>query len=153
MKRCGAFLTAAAALLSACAHPGGPYRRPESALANAPDAQAAFVSAAKGPFVDKPLPDKWWRLYEDPLLDSLIAEAFAANTDLRVAAANISRAQALVAEAEAQAGVQTGTSAGMVFARPTGTGGDAQIRYNAGVSISYEIDLGGRLRSLLAAHG
>ena len=45
------------------------------------------------------LPDKWWTIFQDPVLDKLIDEALAANRDLRIAAARIeqSRAQFVVA--------------------------------------------------------
>ncbi|MDB5686096.1 MAG: efflux system outer rane lipoprotein, partial [Rhizorhabdus sp.] len=70
--------------LAGCAV-GPDYQPPKSASA----APVAFVSTA--PTVDPTLklPDDWWRLYQDPVLDRLIARAFAANTDLRVASANL----------------------------------------------------------------
>src|SRR6202043_1452048 len=40
-----------------------------------------------------PPPANWWRLYEDPVLDTLVQQALAANTDLRVAAANLEAAR------------------------------------------------------------
>ena len=39
-------------------------------------------------------PDDWWRLYDDPELDRLVQQAFAANADLAVAQANLSAARA-----------------------------------------------------------
>lgn len=150
MRRACALLLAAA-LLAGCVHAGGPYPGPQSAVGTDPQASGDFVSTGKGPFVDQPVPDKWWQLYDDPRLDGLIAEAFTANTDLRAAAANIARAQALVAEAQAQGGVQTGTSAGMAYGRLAGAEGAGQIGYSAGFSVSYEVDLGGRLQHLIKA--
>jgi outer membrane protein TolC len=34
---------------------------------------------------------RWWRLYRDPLLDRLVTQALAHNTDLRQAVANLER--------------------------------------------------------------
>lgn len=142
---------AAVALLSGCAHVGRNYTGPDTALSQAPAVSAPFVSAGKGPFRDEPVPDRWWQLYDDRQLDALIAEALVANSDLRVAIANISRTQALVREASAQAGVQTGASGGTAFAKPAGADVSSQITYSAGFSVSYEIDLVGRLQHLIDA--
>jgi GNAT superfamily N-acetyltransferase len=45
-----------------------------------------------GSFVQEPVPDDWWHLYDDERLDALVHQALAANTDLRVAAANLEKA-------------------------------------------------------------
>ena len=42
-------------------------------------------------------PGDWWRLYHDPVLDRLVADALAANTDIRVAVARLARARAVAA--------------------------------------------------------
>ena len=80
-------------LAGACAV-GPTYQRPvPKAAANAPfvTRSAAFDPAAS-------LPDDWWHLYRDPALDDLIRRAFAANTDLRVAVANLAKARAVLQE-------------------------------------------------------
>ena len=46
------------------------------------------------------VPEGWSRFYTDPRLDSLVQVAIAANTDLRMAAANLERSRALLQEAE-----------------------------------------------------
>ena len=78
-----------------------------TACALGPDYAAAPVPpAASAPFTASPVattaatPDAWWRLYDDPVLDDLIAQAFAANTDIRVATANLRRARAELNEAQ-----------------------------------------------------
>lgn len=139
------------ALLSGCAHVGRDYGGPDTALSRAPAVSAPFASTGKGPFLAEPVPDHWWRLYDDPQLDALISEALVANSDLRVALANISRAQALVREAAAQAGVQTGVNGSGAFAKPAGADGAGQVTYNAGFSVAYEVDLVGRLQHLIDA--
>jgi outer membrane protein TolC len=43
----------------------------------------------------------WWRLYNDPVLDRLVANALNVNTDQRVALAHLERARASLREARA----------------------------------------------------
>ena len=85
-------LTAASALALAACAVGPDYKAPQSA--SAPAAAGPFVSA-NGPAVSlAPVAADWWRLYDDPVLDGLVADALANNTDVRVAVANIARARA-----------------------------------------------------------
>src|SRR5690606_17746600 len=86
---------AGAAWLGGCATVGPDYRVPESAEVHAAQAQGAFRSESAA-VTAQPLPDHWWKLYDDPVLDGLIAQALAANTDLRVAEANLERSIALL---------------------------------------------------------
>ena len=82
---------AAALALTACA--SGPDFRP----APIPPAASGQFDAAKRPVFDQAdAPAVWWRLYNDPVLDGLIAQAFVANTDIRVATANLRRARAVL---------------------------------------------------------
>lgn len=139
--------------LTACAVAGPDYRPPETAVANAAEANAPFVSA-KGPaFAQEALPDKWWRLYDDPRLDALIEGALAANADLRVADANLARADAVVAEALAGRDITTGISGAADLARPSGTGGSlpGTVTYNLGLSAAYPLDLRGKIRRAIEA--
>ena len=85
----------ALAVLAACGTVGPDYRLPEQAAVQRPAAAAPFVSANEASFVAAPLPLHWWRLYHEPELEALVDKAFAANTDLRVAAANLERARAV----------------------------------------------------------
>jgi multidrug efflux system outer membrane protein len=61
-----------------------------------------------------PAPEKWWAVFQDPVLDKMIEEALAANYDLRMAAERIeqSRAQFVIARAglSPDAGVRYDTS-------------------------------------------
>jgi len=88
VKRALAF--AAVLMATACKTVGPNYRLPQQAMVNAPTAQGRFVSAQNNPAVaEADLPDTWWRLYDDPKLDSLVRTALTANTDLRVAGVEI----------------------------------------------------------------
>ena len=54
--------------------------------------------------------ERWWTLFQDPVLDKLVEEALSANRDLRAAAERIEQSRALVTIARARlspdAGVQ-----------------------------------------------
>src|SRR5450830_1601056 len=91
---------ALAATLAACGTVGPNYKVPEQAVVNRPQAAAPFLGTAEAAYKSEPLPAHWWRLYDDPVLDQLVQQAFAANTDLRVAAANLARTRAVLDQAE-----------------------------------------------------
>lgn len=154
-------LAAAASLsvLAACATVGPDYKVPDSAVVKVPAAQGAFVGATEAPVSQAPVPANWWRLYNDPALDGLIEQALAANTDLRVAAANLARARAASGEADAAGGFTVSASAtaeraqesaeAHLLAQPL----QAKNIGDAGLRISYQVDLVGRLkRAAEAAH-
>jgi outer membrane protein, multidrug efflux system len=122
-----------------------------------PAAQGPFIGASSTDFAQEPVPNAWWHLYDSTLLDQLVAEAMSANADLRVAQANLERSAALLAAARAQlqptASVNFDPSYQELSAEsylhsgslaPTGL-------YDTGVSVSYEIDLFGRLHRVIEA--
>ena len=145
-------LTLLAGALAACTTVGPNYKLPENAIVKRPDANAPFVGAFDKAYASAPLPADWWRLYNDPLLDQLIAQAFTANTDLRVAAANLERIHAALEEVEEkkkpdidasfapQYGRIAGASLGIPETLPrTGL-------YDADIKISWQTDMWGRIR-------
>lgn len=77
-----------AAALSACAV-GPDYHRPDAPKA----LPSTFVGAGDDVRQD-PAAARWWMLYNDPILDGYVEDALAANTDLRVAIANVERSRA-----------------------------------------------------------
>lgn len=141
-------LAAASALaLSACV--AGPnYRVPEQALAKKPAAQDPFLNARNGALRQDPPPPHWWRLYDDARLDGYVAEALAANRDLRAADANFRRATFVVREAQAgRLPVTTlSASAGPLLSGRTGGPVSDALAYDLGGSVSYPLDLAGGLR-------
>ncbi|BAV65730.1 efflux transporter outer membrane subunit [Sphingobium cloacae] len=149
----GIFAPLAALGLAACATAGPDYHAPETSAATAPGAQGAFHGAQGGMASDAPLPDHWWRLYDDPKLDALVGEALAANADLRAADANLTRAQAVLREAEAGRAIGTTAEGGASLSRPSGTGGSLPgvVGYDLGLSASYTLDLSGKVRRAIEA--
>jgi multidrug efflux system outer membrane protein len=138
--------------LGACATVGPDYAVPAQARLNAPAAQAAFIGASSPAVSQAPPPDGWWRLYDGPTLDALEAQALAANTDLRVAAANLARAEAVLGEARSAGGFRASASAAAERARESGeafllpSALPAENLADIGVNISYQVDLVGRLK-------
>lgn len=145
--------------LAACATVGPDYRLPDEAKVNAPSAQGAFLGAAIAPVNQDPVPAGWWKLYDDPILNGLVEQALRANTDLRVAAANLARSQAIVAEADDAGGFKVGASAAAMHSRESGEQFlkaeqlPVENLADVDVKVSYQVDLVGRLkRAAEAAH-
>ncbi|MBI1682963.1 TolC family protein [Caulobacter hibisci] len=154
-------LGAAASLLAlaACTTVGPTYQRPDVAKINEPAAQAPFMGATSAAVSQDPVPDGWWKLYDDETLNGLVQEALTANTDLRVAAANLARARAVAGEADDAGGFSAGASAAAMHARESGEQYlmteplPVENLADAGVKVSYQVDLVGRLkRAAEAAH-
>nr|WP_036523291.1 efflux transporter outer membrane subunit [Novosphingobium resinovorum] len=144
---------ALALALSACATAGPDYHPPENAVSNAPAAQGTFNSAKGAAFSQEPLPDHWWKLYDDPRLDALVEQALAANTDLRAADANLDRARAVLREAAAARTLSTAVSGGVDLSRQSSTGVSMPgvVTDNLGLALSYPLDLKGKLRRAIEA--
>lgn len=138
------------AALSACTTLTPDYRRPDGAVINQPSAQGAFASHAA--VVDTPAIDQWWILYGDSKLNELVGRALAANTDVRVATANLARAQSGLQVARdarmPQVGVQAGPGFGRSSAEEKVAQGplDSGYIYSVDASVSYQVDLFGQVR-------
>ena len=144
------FATLASALALAACATGPDYVRPATTTATA----GPFV-AANSPAIQPlaPVPDNWWRLYNDPVLDGLIADALAHNTDVRAAVARLARARASLRESKVDRLPQGGVSASATRGRDEGSS-DASTSYSAGLEVAYEVDLFGRVaRGVEAARG
>ena len=138
------------AALAGCAV--GPDYHPPALAAGA---QAPLVSVTPTAESTSEPPERWWKLYHEPLLDRYLEEAFNANTDLRVAAANLSAARAVLEGARAGRYPQTGVNLGVKYGRDAITDEILEIGrhdpqsiwiYDAILDVSYEVDLLGRVR-------
>ncbi|OCC23408.1 transporter [Croceicoccus estronivorus] len=119
-----------------------------------------FLGADATPGVSQSEPaDDWWRLYGDPTLDQLVADALAANTDIRVAVARIERARASLRGAQSSRLPSTDIGASASYGRVPDSqvtpGADRERRtIDGGIEIGYELDLFGRVaRSVEASRG
>jgi hypothetical protein len=138
-------------LLSACMV-GPNYRVPEHALVNAPASKGAFVERSDPALSEAPLPRNWWRLYSDARLDALVKEALAANTDLRMADANLDHSRALLREAKtlrqpsvaARGSVEYAQLAGQQYLQPITP--PRSTYYDSELTVGYDLDLFGGIR-------
>lgn len=147
------------AVLGACTTVGPDYQLPKEAVIQRDAARAPLMGAAETPFSADPLPEDWWRLYQDPVLDRLIARAFSANADLRVAAANLARAHAVLEEVEEKKRPEVEMGAAPLYGRIAGAsiGLPEQLPrtgiYEGDIKVAYQVDLWGRIRRAIeAAH-
>ena len=79
-------------LLAGCTTVGPDYKRPEMPL------PAEFPN---GSTAEPTIQQDWWTLYSDPTLNQLVAAARENNADLRVAAAQVQEAEAIMRQARA----------------------------------------------------
>jgi multidrug efflux system outer membrane protein len=131
-------------LLASCAI-GPDYRRPETDL---PKDYGVAQSQAQAP-------ERWWTLFQDPVLDKLVDEALAANRDLKAAAFRIEQARAQFTIARASlspdAGVEYDASRTRLSERASGS---AQIppefiessNHRLVLRASWELDFWGKFR-------
>ncbi len=145
------------AMLAACTTVGPNYKVPEQAVVKRPEAAAQFLGTQEAAYKPEPLPKFWWRLYEDPVLDQLVEQALAANTDLRVAAANLERTRAVLDQAEEARKPDVSIGVEPMVGRPSGvslaqseTLPDSYM-YNVGVNVSYQTDMFGKIKRAVEA--
>jgi multidrug efflux system outer membrane protein len=145
-------LSALMAGLSACTLVGPNYQVPEKAAINDPHTQQAFDLAGNSELAAGELPQDWWRLYQDPMLDQLVTHALQSNTDLRLAYHNLRQAYEGYRMAENANEVNFGASAAagrgqlssealaLTEQLPVMNLGDAEV------SVGYQLDLFGKLK-------
>jgi NodT family efflux transporter outer membrane factor (OMF) lipoprotein len=132
--------------LAGCTTVGPNFRSP----APTAPAQQPFAGTQSPAFTGNEPPGRWWSLFRDPTLDRLIGQALTANTDLRIAAANLAQARAVLRETRAGRLPSTNVSGGVSFDNPPGPGG-ADTTYDAGFDVGYQVDLFGRIRRTIEA--
>jgi multidrug efflux system outer membrane protein len=139
-----AFALAAAGAFSGCAV-GPDYRRPVL-----PPAENFY--GASGPATEASLADtRWWDLFGDPVLRSLVEEALRNGYDVRLAAARVEESRARYGIAGSLYYPDLGYSAGLsrvhtsAYSLPGNVTGN-QVTANA--LVSWELDVWGRVRRL-----
>ena len=140
-------------LLAACAPVGPDYQPPR------PDLPARWGTEHGRQFpatIDSD--NRWWNLFNDPLLNDLLDRAIAANHDLRIAGSRIKAARARYRMASASSGPSLAAEATSTHSRRSDNTGstnndrDSQNLYQAGFDADWEIDLfGGQRRSVEAS--
>jgi len=132
-------------MLAACAV-GPDYRRPVQdvgvAYAHAPEGQ--WRQAEPGVVALDP---GWWHLFQDAGLDELMARMPSGNPDIAQAEAQFREARAALDAARAGQFPSVGLSSSVSRAgQGTATGGGTSTTYGLSGSVSWELDLWGRVR-------
>ena len=140
---------AGALLLAGCISVGPDYHRPAEkpvalqGIDTTQQSDAAFQAA-------------WWKQFNDPTLDALIARAAKNSPDLKIAVARLNESRALLGTARSQQWPDIDTTAAYSRSREQTPGLSDQrstvTSYQAGFDASWELDLfGGVRRSVEAA--
>jgi NodT family efflux transporter outer membrane factor (OMF) lipoprotein len=138
-------------MLAGCTPVGPEYRLPVQSLINAPESQGDFVSRHTA--TDRgPSDSQWWRLYDDARLTNFVQAAFVANTDLRVAEANLERSHALLAEAKTARQINGAANFDTSYVQQSAEANLSHIKPpehqigNTGIALNYDLDLFGGIR-------
>jgi multidrug efflux system outer membrane protein len=138
-------LALVALLAAGCTRLGPDYQRPQVELPN-----EYVTKSVPGAAV---VPPEWWRLYSDRTLDELVVAAHANNADLRIAAAQVREAEAVLRQVsgarfpEVSLGAtRTSTRVSELTAPPPATTASlTRPDTRVAASSTFEIDFWGRL--------
>ena len=101
-----------------------------------------FASKAESGHVD----DGWLKAFNDPKLDELVQEALARNPGLEISEAQVDQAMAMISQAEAKLKPMVGLGGSYADSEYLGT----RETSLAGIGVSWEADVWGRLRTGVA---
>ena len=148
---------AAAALLSGCTTVGPDFKRPQL---------RSWLEAWTGGFlkslaVDAQSPRspqtlEWWRNFNDPVLDQLVAEAQRMNPNVRTAGLRIMEARAQLGIAGSTLYPQFQQATGEVLwagEKRAGASDISAVSFSAGLQIGWELDFWGKFRRSIEAGG
>ncbi len=136
-------IAVAALLLSGCQSIWPDYQRPKVAVPLAYDQQANQESSQ--------LSNTWWTLYQDQVLNDLVAKAVQNNSDIKLAVARIEEADAVLREVGAALFPQIDLNSAASRTRATTTGAtpvfanNPSSNFNAQLRTSFELDFWGKL--------
>ncbi len=136
----------AALFISGCKSIWPDYLRPKV------EVPAQYVVPNAQNAAELEITDRWWTLYQDQELDSLIEKALQNNKDVKVAVARVEEADALMREAGSYLLPQVNLDGGAKRSRLTEAGPMPQVpnnprsNYNAQLGTNFELDFWGKLR-------
>jgi multidrug efflux system outer membrane protein len=140
-------LLPAVLVLTGCAV-RGPYHPPRTAA-------AALRNADAAQFVAQPYDPRWWRQFDDPILQALEDATLQANYDVRIAVTRLEQARAIFDDVDRDRFPVAGVSASVDRREQAVPGFSTEpIRtttYRAGFDAFWEIDLFGGVRSAVRA--
>ncbi len=133
----------AALLLSGCQSIWPDYQRPKVAVPKAYDQQVDQANSQ--------LSNTWWTLYQDQVLNDLVAKALQNNSDIKLAVARIEESDAVLREVGAALFPQIDLNSAASRTRATTTGAtpvfanNPRSNFNAQLRTSFELDFWGKL--------
>ena len=140
---------AGALLLSACTTVGPDFKRPQVPWL-ADWTGGSLQSLASDPRVPRRGQTlEWWRNFNDPVLDRLVAEAQRVNPNVRIAGMRIMEARAQLGIAGSTLYPQVQQATGAVLGAGewrSGASDTTSLALNAGFGISWEIDFWGKFK-------
>ena len=143
-------LAAALALLLAACATAPVYEKP------AVEVSAAFkesglwkVARAGTQAAVLEVPDAWWQLFKDPVLNELQAGVAIGNENLKASAAQVQVARAALASARAGGSPALGVSSGITYGA-NGAGSTPNTLNSIAANASWELDLWGRVATAVS---
>ena len=140
------YLAALSALLPACALVGPDYQRPEIEM----PAQYGTTQDTQNAAAE--ISSTWWELYQDPVLNDLVAKTLQNNVDIQMAVARVEEADAFLREVGSALFPTVDLQGTATRSRVTEAGafpvfsGNPQNDYIVSAGTSFEIDFWGKLR-------
>jgi multidrug efflux system outer membrane protein len=122
----------------------------------APQPEAAKYHAADPQLVtDAPFDARWWKQFDDPVLDSLMDKALAANNSIKIARARLAESRAVYDERKFDRYPTVPAGASYSYAKeqiPPFFNDPVTVNtFRSGFDASWEVDLFGRVRHEIAA--
>jgi len=135
---------------AACTTVGPDYVRPDLPV---PDGwQGTAGSAAPAPAGEDAVTD-WWQVFDDPILDDLVARAVAENLDLKSALSTVRQARISrgIAGADRSPSVNASGSVRRTYREDAAGDFSPTDSYSLGLDASWELDIFGGIRRTLEA--
>lgn len=136
-------LVAIGVLATGCAV-GPDYQRPQLGL------PTVYPDTVKG--AEQPIASDWWTLYRDSTLNALVVEAIKQNADIKIAAAQIEEAEALLGQANSSFFPEIDLGAGATRSRVSSAAATPNLPplvrndRRVAATTAFELDFWGKLR-------
>lgn len=141
-------------VIQGCISVGPDYKRPESGDIVPTEFSVGSNATEEQEQIAAPISSTWWELYQDPVLNDLVAKALENNADIKLAVARVEEADAYLQEVGAALfptiGLQSNATRLKISERSTipvfpGLKAVRQI-YGISLGAEYELDFWGKIR-------
>jgi outer membrane protein, multidrug efflux system len=142
------------ALVSGCTTVGPDFKQPDVPWLDGWQGGSLHDVVSSSPPAAATAPDEWWRLFDDPILDQIVAEALRFNPGVRTAGARILESRAQLGIAGSGRYPQVQQLSGSVLKVGEQTSGELSTEYtaaDAAFDIAWELDFWGRYRRAIEA--